>query len=295
MRIATHDGSFHADDVFAVAALQLARGPAEVVRTRDSELLASCDVRIDVGMRNDPETGDFDHHQKGGAGARGNGIPYASFGLVWRAVGVACCDGDEAVAERVDRRLVAGIDGHDSGLTLVQPLVDDVTPMSAGEVVWALNANWDEDASPTDEDRRFAEAVVLATGILRREIASATAAAKATNLVAEALRRRTDPRIVELDRSLPWRETVVEQAPEALLVIYPKSSGWGLQAVPRRLGEFGNRLDLPAAWAGLSGDELVAATGVPDAEFCHIGRFYAVAGSRDGIEALARLALAEVR
>ena len=64
---------------------------------------------------------------------------------------------------------------------------------------------------------------------------------------------------------MPWRETVVTQAPEALYVMYPKSDGWGMQAVPRELGAFDNRRDLPAAWAGLSGDELAAATGVPDA------------------------------
>jgi len=85
----------------------------------------------------------------------------------------------------------------------------------------------------------------------------------------------------------------VTLAPEALLVVYPKSDGWGMQAVPKALGEFANRRDLPAAWAGLSGEDLAAATGVPDAVFAHGARFYASAGSRDGILALARLALAE--
>ena len=37
MKVATHPGNFHADDVFAVAALELVHGPLEVVRTRDAE------------------------------------------------------------------------------------------------------------------------------------------------------------------------------------------------------------------------------------------------------------------
>jgi uncharacterized UPF0160 family protein len=90
---------------------------------------------------------------------------------------------------------------------------------------------------------------------------------------------------------MPWRETVVTHAPEALYVMYPKTDGWGMQAVPRELGAFANRRDLPAAWAGLSGDELAAATGVPDAVFCHTARFYVSAGSREGITELARRAL----
>ena len=80
-------------------------------------------------------------------------------------------------------------------------------------------------------------------------------------------------------------------APEALYVVYPKSDGWGMQAVPKALGEFENRRDLPEAWAGLSGAELAAVTGVEDAVFAHIKRFYASAESREGILALAAQAL----
>jgi uncharacterized UPF0160 family protein len=62
--------------------------------------------------------------------------------------------------------------------------------------------------------------------------------------------------------------------------------------VPRELGSFENRRDLPAMWAGLDGDDLVAATGVEEALFCHAKRFLAVARSRAGIKRLAELALA---
>ena len=82
------------------------------------------------------------------------------------------------------------------------------------------------------------------------------------------------------------------EAPDALYVIYPKRQGFGLEAVPRELGSFENRRDLPADWGRPEGADLVAVTGVPDALFCHAKRFLAVASSRDGIEQLARLALA---
>ena len=82
-------------------------------------------------------------------------------------------------------------------------------------------------------------------------------------------------------------------APEALFVVYPKRQGWGLEAVPRALGSFENRRDLPAAWAGLDGPELARLTGVEDALFCHAKRFLAVARSREGIAALAKQALTD--
>ena len=291
MRVATHDGGFHADEAFAVATVQLAAGPADVLRTREPHRLEQCDLRIDVGMRHDPSTGDFDHHQQGGAGERPNGIRYASFGLVWRHYGEALCGGDAAMAAKVDERLVQGVDAHDTGQTISRPLVGSIQAMTVSGVIAALNPFWDEDASDADHDRRFAGAVALAGQILEREIAGAAAHARGAGLVREAISRSADPRLIELDVGAPWREEVVTGAPDALFVVYPKTKGWGLQAVPRELGAFGNRRDLPAAWGGRSGSELAELTGVRDAVFCHTGRFIAVAESREGALALARRAL----
>ena len=291
MKVATHDGTFHADDVFAVAVLRLIDPTLEITRTRDRELMAACDARVDVGLRSDPATGDFDHHQKGGAGERPNGIAYASFGLVWRHHGPALSGGDECVAAEVDERLVQGIDALDTGLTLTRSTVGDIRPMTVSDMVGGLNPAWDEDAGPAEQDARFARAVELAAGIVERQVAAASARSRAHRLVREAMTRSEDPRVIELDRKMPWFEPVVTGAPEALYVIYPKSDGWGLQAVPRELGSFANRKDLPAAWAGLDGGDLAAVTGVPDAIFCHAKRFMAAAESRAGVQELVRQAV----
>jgi len=296
MRVATHPGNFHADDVFAVAALRLDAAAAgddavEVVRTRDAALQADADVRVDVGGRSDPETGDFDHHQKGGAGERENGIAYASFGLVWRHVGARVAGSAEA-ATSVDERLVQGVDANDTGQKIAQALIGDIRPMSVSGIIAGLNPSWDEELTPAEEDARFEEAVALAVRILEREVAGAAAYDRARQLVLDAIARAEDPRVIELDRNMPWREAVMAGAPEALYVIYPKSDGWGLQAVPTAPGSFENRRSLPAEWGGLGSDALAAATGVDDAVFAHVAGFYASAGSRDGITALARLAMA---
>jgi uncharacterized UPF0160 family protein len=291
MQVATHPGSFHADDVFAAAVLGLAGAVSGVVRTRDEDAQAAADVRVDVGGRSDPATGDYDHHQKGGAGERPNGIRYASFGLVWREHGARLAGGEEA-ARAIDERLVQGVDANDNGQTIAESLVGDVRPMTVSGVIGAMNPVWDEELTPAEEDARFAEAVAVATRILERELAGAAAFARAGQLVRDAIDRAPDPRIVELDRNMPWREAVVTGAPEALFVVYPKSDGWGMQAVPRALGTFDNRRDLPPEWAGLSGAELAAVTGVEDAVFAHASRFYASARTREGIVALAQRALA---
>jgi uncharacterized UPF0160 family protein len=290
MRVATHPGNFHADDVFAVATLGLVHGELDLVRTRDEATVAAADVRVDLGGRSDPSTGDFDHHQRGGAGERPNGIRYASFGLVWRAFGAGLAGGEEAAAS-IDERLVQGVDANDTGQNLTSSLIDGIRPMTVSGVIAALNPTWDEELTPAEEDARFAQAVALATGILERELAGARAYRRGLDIVRAAIARAADPRLIELDRKAPWHETVVTTAPDALYVVYPKSDGWGMQAVPKALGEFANRKDLPEPWGGHSDAELAAITGVPDAMFAHSKRFYASARSREGILALARQAL----
>jgi uncharacterized UPF0160 family protein len=292
MRVATHNGSFHADEVFALGALSLLGEPLDVVRSRDPATLAAADLRVDVGFRNDPATGDFDHHQKGGAGERANGVPYASFGLIWREFGRRICGGDADVATRVDEALVQGIDANDAGHGSAPPS-DGVRPMTVSGLIGGLNPTWEEELTAEEEAARFDQAVVLAAGVLEREIASAGAQQRAGRLVRDAIDRATDPRLIELDRNVPWKHVVVTEAPQALFVITPKRAGWGLEAVPRQLGSFENRLDLPEAWGGLDGPQLSALTGVPDALFCHAKRFLAVARSREGIAALAQQALGE--
>jgi uncharacterized UPF0160 family protein len=293
MLIATHDGSFHADEVFAVAALGLLGDPVEVVRTRDRDAVAQADLRVDVGFRDDATTGDFDHHQRDFDSARENSVRYASFGLVWREFGAQICDADQAVADAVDGTLVQPVDGNDTGQQLTQSLIDGVRPMTVNAIIGGFNARWDEALTPEQERERFDAAVSLARDILAREVSSAASARRSERIVREAIAAASDPRVVELPVNAPWKQVLVPEAADALFVIYPKRQGFGLEAVPRELGSFDKRRDLPAAWGGLEGADLVAATGVEEALFCHARRFLAVAGSRAGIKRLAELALAE--
>ncbi|MFN8151679.1 MAG: MYG1 family protein [Solirubrobacterales bacterium] len=296
MQVATHHGSFHADEVFAVAALGLLPEPLEIVRTRDPELLATADLRVDVGFRHDPATGDFDHHQRDFDLVRDNGVGYASFGLIWREFGARICDGDQEVADVVEETLVQSVDANDTGQRITESLIEGVRPMTVNGVIGGFNARWDEDLPAEEERERFDAAVELASGILAREIASAASGRRAIRIVRDAIAAAADsgnPRVVTLPDNVPWKQVVVTEAPEALLVIYPKRQGFGVETVPAALGTFDNRLDLPEEWAGLENDDLVRVSGVEDALFCHVKRFLAVARSKAGAERLAELALAD--
>lgn len=282
--IATHNGNFHADDVFSIAAFKSISPSFKLIRTRDSELIASADVVIDVGGEYDPDTDRFDHHQRGGAGERENGIPYSSFGLIWQKYGLEICQGKQDVANAVDAGLVSTIDAIDCGH------VEGVSKgISLSQTIGMFNPTWQEDSH---FDSCFDEAVDFASRVLSRFIASANGGISAKEIVAKAIDNAEDPRVIVLERYTPWKRTVHALSEEALYVIYPSQTGqWRIQTVPVELGSFEDRKSLPKPWAGLSDKELQDVTGIDDAMFCHNGCFIAGAESFESTMKMASIAL----
>jgi uncharacterized UPF0160 family protein len=240
-----------------------------------------------VGMAYDEKRGRFDHHQ-GGISPRENGIPYASFGLVWKEFGEDICK-SEKIAHKIDKVLIQEIDAKDNGLLVVQSLFKDVFPYET----WAYLSNncptWKEEKSTIDAI--FAEQVEFAKKVINRLIKVLADEEEGKQKVEEAYQAASDKRIVAMERYIPWEE-VLSSHPEPLFAVYPGINGteWSIQTARDDLSTYVNRKNIPAAWAGLRGKEFADATGVPDASFCHRGRFYATAKSREGAIKLAQLA-----
>ncbi|MDH5371225.1 MAG: MYG1 family protein, partial [Gammaproteobacteria bacterium] len=266
--IVTHNGNFHADDVFSIAALKSIIPSFKLIRTRDLDVIAQADMVIDVGGEYDAATDRFDHHQRGGAGERENGIPYSSFGLIWQKYGIEICQGNRDVAKAVDSGLVSTIDAIDCGH--VEGIYEGI---SLSQTIGMFNPTWQEDA---DFDACFNEAVDFASRVLKRFIASANGGISAKALVAKAIENAEDPRVVVLEKYTPWKRTVHALSEEALYVVYPSQTGqWRIQTVPVELGSFEDRKPLPKQWAGLSDNDLQEVTNIHDAMFCHNGCFIA--------------------
>ncbi len=295
-RIATHSGSFHPDDLLSVATLcaVLKRRGARcvrVVRTREQREIASADFVVDVGGEYDPSRNRFDHHQVDGAGVRINGIPHASFGLVWKAYGAELC-GSEKVAAAIDEELVQVIDAIDNGVEICSSVINDVHPYTFGHALSAFLPSWKELAdTKVTADTAFTKALVFAEAVLAREIVRAKDAEEGRVNVERAYQEAEDKRIVTLDHSYVWGD-VLRVYPEPLYVIYPQGGNkWHVKAVRNDPNSFKNRKDLPEAWAGKRDAELAQLTGVADALFCHKNRFLAVASSLEGAKKLAALAI----
>lgn len=288
---ATHSGSFHADEVLAAAVLRLVNPTLPIVRTRDQAQLDAADILFDVGRAFDPAACRFDHHQLEYKEARPNGIPLSSFGLVWRELGVEL-SGSAAAAARVDRWLVQGVDAVDCGVSLNKE-VSNATLMSISSVIGGFNPGWQDDTSQQARSEAFERAVSLATTVLQNVIRDAKGAEMARAVVAQGLLLEAG-RLLVLDCDVPWKDAVLG-APEYELVLYVISpdtqTKWHVNTVPDYAGSFSNRKALPAAWAGLDGEELDAVVGLKDCVFCHRGRFVAGHKTKEGALEMARLAL----
>lgn len=288
---ATHSGSFHADDILAAAALRLVNPALILVRTREQELLDAADILFDVGRVFDATACRFDHHQLEYREARENSIPFSSFGLVWRELGAQLC-GSAAAASRIDRWLVQGVDAVDCGVTLSKE-APAVNVMSISAALGSFNPGWQDDTSPEARKDAFERAVAWATGILQNIIREARGSEAARAVVAQGELLEAG-RLLVLASDVPWKEFVLGslEFAQVLYVILPDTqTKWHVHAVPDRAGSFNNRKSLPAAWAGLDGEQLDEVVGIKGCVFCHRGRFVAGHKSKDGALEMARLAL----
>lgn len=300
--IATHNGSFHADDVFGVAVLLLLHPGAELVRTRDAELIAKADFAVDVGGEWDASRGRFDHHQRGFKGARDSGVVYASAGLVWRAFGPALVEQSFAlrdpalahsVADALDEELVQHLDRSDTGADHGAPGLFGLSALLS-----QFNTTWDSrgDASQDEANAlaNFRRAMGLVTSLLTVTLDQLRAKYQGAQLVRNAEKLFDGQALLMPRGGLPWREVVSKEMPDVLFVVYPDSSAqqYQVHVVTVEPHSFQARKDLPKAWAGLRLAELAEVSGVADAVFCHNGRFIAGAGSLAGAKRLAEIALA---
>jgi uncharacterized UPF0160 family protein len=287
MKIVTHNGSFHADEVFAIGALTSLEKfkDAEIVRTRDEEIIKTGDLMVDVGRGNDEEK-NFDHHQLGGAGKRENGIPYASFGLIWKKFGEEICQ-NKNVSESLDKKLVQPIDAWDNGLAISKEKFEEVSEYTISDFIESFMPSWKE----RDFDKGFNLAIEQAKKLLLREITRLKDAEEAKKIVEDVYKKTQDKRIIVLENYMPWLETLI-QHDEPLFAVYPGGDNdWRVQTVKTKLQSYDSRKDLPLPWAGKSGSELAEVTGVSDVIFCHNGRFIAAAKTKEGAIKLAHLAL----
>lgn len=286
--IGTHNGVFHSDEVVAIAIYCLAypEKNIRICRTRDEEVLKKCDLLIDIGG------GKFDHHQKGGNGARENGIKYASCGLVWREYG------KKVLQYFLDYRLFIDVlhDKIDKDISIIdQEDNGEMVEKHTFSYVTRFLPYWYEDQNRYDE--AFIRVLNITIQMLKAEIKSYVCEYMA-NFEIERFYENGEACVIMIpSQNIPWLKPVVEHNKKAtvktLFVVFPyPDGGYAAQCVPPSLEEkFKQIIPFPKEWAGLTGKELQMASGVREATFCHNGCFFARAETKKAIAKMCNIAM----
>lgn len=300
--IGTHNGIFHSDEVVAIAIYCLLYDDTEirVIRTRNPEILNSCDICIDIGG------GKFDHHQPGFSLERKNGIMYASAGLIWKEFGTKlickyfnCTFSTyiqmaDDISKIIDENIISLVDCEDNGIK-ANPSCFNFIP--------SFHPLWN-DTNP-DFDKQFMEALNVTIRILKQVIFQNIAEFVARkNLYS----RWKDNRyfynnILEIpSQTIPWTDVVIQMNDSSasslelinfVIFEYP-NGGWAAQCVPPSINnKFGQRIPFPKEWAGQT-ENLPKVSGIDEATFCHNGCFFARANTKEAIIKLCKTAMKSI-
>lgn len=242
--IGTHDGMFHCDEVLACFMLQQLPEYAEatILRTRDLNELAKCDIVVDVGAEFNASANRYDHHQRSFVdtfstlrpelGANKYNVRLSSAGLVYTYFGEAVIRrilaGDQSEPEqpiaddqlrniylKVYESLIQEIDGIDNGVPMFdgEPAYRISSDLSSR--VARLNASWTEDETQFDAMAAFGRAQQLVGAEFVDKVRYyATSWWPARAIVTQAVDRRHEIHasgaILELERFCPWKDHLHE-------------------------------------------------------------------------------------
>ncbi|PON72007.1 Metal-dependent protein hydrolase [Parasponia andersonii] len=320
-QVGTHNGSFHCDEALACSLLRLTGkfSGANVVRTRDLQILNSLDAVVDVGGLYDPTRDRYDHHQHGFHEVFGHGFTtkLSSAGLVYKHYGMEIISKELNLEEKhpnVNRLFLAvyksfmeAIDAVDNGIN--QYDIDQppkyVNNTNLSSRVGRLNLDWvDPDQSSEKENEAFQRAMELAgcefLDTLNIHVKSWL---PARSIVMECLltRENIDPsrEIMVLTKSCPWKLHIFELEEEMKIdpsikyVIYQddRNKTWRVQAVSVSPDKFASRKPLPFLWRGLEYEKLSEVAGILGCVFVHMSGFIGGNQTYEGALAMARVSL----
>ena len=255
-------GHFHADEALAVYLLRLLPQykTSQLVRTRDPNLLATCDTVLDVGGEYSPDTNRYDHHQRTfGSTFPAHNTKLSSAGLIYLHFGRAIISQYTGLAEddpntsvlftKLYDDFVEAIDANDNGIEVYDPketaslskrfndhgvtlasMVSDLNRPFADPKTASSSTEPPADSQEAEDSRFLQASDLMGTTFLRKLSGAHKSWLPARAKVAKAYKSRfeVDPSgaiMVLPAAGIPWKEHlyVIESEdpdPEAPKVLY---------------------------------------------------------------------------
>lgn len=270
----THGGKFHADDVFS-AALLLYLNP-EIQIARGNKVPEDYDgIVFDIGR------GEYDHHQIDSR-IRDNGVPYAAFGLLWEQLGAEILG--EELAQEFDEAFVQQLDNNDN--------TGEKNELAT--LIGNFNPTWDASISG---DEAFFRAVGVAGMILENKFERYLGNERANRRIEEVItaqdKSTDDTRILVLPEFIPCQKRLSET--DIAFVIFPSNRGGYCIQPQKKEYSMNYKCSFPKEWLGYENEELVQATGLVSAGFCHKGGFLMTTGTLEDAISACKISLANYK
>ena len=291
--IVTHDGVFHADEVFATALIKLAaksnnnnENKIEVIRTRNPKMLQE-HLELENSIVIDVGNSEFDHHQELKYNTiNGEEVPMSSFGLVHKKfleLGLIMFDKDL-------QSLVVEVDKADNG----------VAPSTVSTLIRTFTPNWN-DKSDTAMDDAFKKAVKFAKGILKNMLEKTNSSLLAEEIIKDEIQnlkkqnefktKNKKRNYLILQNYIPFQETIIKynetvSEDKIKFVINKNKNKYNLHTVKKSLGSFENHVDLISL-------DMAKELGI-NVDFIHNNKFFAVADSVEALEEIIAISMGKV-
>ena len=283
LRIATHNGKFHADELLSIAMIKYAIERAsslsstrkcpvkfEIIRTRDQKKIEEADIAVDVG------DGQFDHHST--TDRYPNGIQMSSCGKVLSAV-----EGDSVLVALMNSWTLYAVQTTDNG--------EKSFKFTNNFFNWVglMNETYSEmKASDQNNDKPFYLALEMVEILYKRMYKAAKEHILAQGYLQHCTRHFRQ-QILELpSSSVPWKYFVAFQLPTIKAILCPDSSNdtWTVRWVPKYMGAHETKLLWPVEWRSekdaCEGNTTLAAKKYEfGCRFCHKSLVMANFDSRD--------------
>ncbi|KAI5147975.1 hypothetical protein ENBRE01_0035 [Enteropsectra breve] len=304
MQFGTHDGTFHYDEILATAVLLELWPKTPIIRTRDAEQLAKCNIVYDVGGVFDPQNNRFDHHQSSFVETYSEqyNIKLSSAGLIYKYF----CDAlfkkysfeassevREYVKDKIYREFFLFADALDNGYEIFS----DIIPRTLASLVAGFNVytNKDYDKQQQLENDAFMDALKIVQRDLKNYMEKifydyVPAYEKVYNEIKDL---QTEIFITEQKYSPDVIFDVDKKLKKDLkFIIFKNRNEFRILALPLKKGGFKTRVPLLHEWCGKRDAELVSVSNIPECIFVHATGFTGSNKTLEGALEMCKISLA---
>lgn len=282
MKLVTHNGHFHYDEVLATAVLLEIYPDAELTRTRDASVIEAGDIVFDVGAEFDPAKNRFDHHQKSfdHTFSANYDIKLSSAGLIFKFFHERLFEKYGVfktspifndVKTKIYEEMFLPADAIDNGVDIA----GKINPRTIADVVSSFNS-YSEDESSISEDSRFKDALSFVQTDLRNYLNHVKHGFVANYEALYNILKDFDGEIFVAEKKVPMDlifDVSKKLNKDIKYVIFKGDQQFRIYTIPVEKGSFKMKWPLHENWRGLRNEELVKASGISGCTFVHASGF----------------------